>query len=189
MALTVEDGTGLSSADAYISVADFKTFCDNRGYDYSAFADSVIEQKIRLATEYIDGSWRYRGTRASETQALEFPRSGLTDWSGFTITGLPARVVNACAEGAFIALGEDLTENLDRGGMVKSESIGPISTTYADGAPPHKLYTKLNNFLRQYTRKVDDMAYSPSYVAPADGEFGKNLHEYPGAASTTSDDS
>lgn len=178
MALTVEDGTGLSAADSYISLADFKAYCDDRGYDYSAFSDTVIEQKLRLAADYIDGNYRFKGTRESASQALEFPRDGLTDWSGLTITGLPVKVTHAASEAAFAALGgEDLTPNLDRGGMIKSESVGPISTTFADGAPVDTVFTTVRNKIRQFTRDKSLMDYSPSYVAPPDPVFSGDMHE------------
>ena len=118
MALTVENGTGLAGADAYISLTEFKLFCSNRNYRWEDYEDFQIEASIRTATGWIDTYQRYKAVRLVPEQALEFPRSGLTDWSGYEVTGVPARVKQACAELAFKGLSEPLYQDLERGGMV-----------------------------------------------------------------------
>jgi hypothetical protein len=152
MALIVEDGTGQTEAESYITVAQFKTYADGRGYDYSTVADSFIEQKLRLASGYIDSQFRFKGNRKTPTQALEFPRLNLIDWSGYDIQGLPKRLKDACAELAFKALTADLYVDQNRGGKVKSESVGPLSVTYADDAPTGTVWQFAWNLLKPYVR-------------------------------------
>jgi hypothetical protein len=79
MALVVETGVGLSNAESYVAVADFKTYADARGLDYSsASTDALIEQALRRATAYIDTyQARFPGYRTNRRlQALEWPRVG-----------------------------------------------------------------------------------------------------------------
>lgn len=169
MALIVEDGTGKSDAESYVSVAEFKGFCDGWGYSYAGKTDTEIEQKLRQATAYVDTKFRYKGVRTLAAQALEFPRSGCVDWSGLEATGVPGRVKRATNELAFKAFSGNLSEDLDRGGRVKSESVGPISTTYADDAPAGRVFMQAKGFLDPYIRdpKAFDLMSGPAYAATA----------------------
>jgi hypothetical protein len=181
MALTVENGTGLEEADSYISLAFFKQFCDDRGYDYSEKTDPEIEQKLRLATGYIDSQFRFKGNRAGGIQALEFPRLNLIDWSGITITGLPRRVKQACAELAFKALSTDLYQDQNRGGKTKSESVGSLSVTYADDAPTGTVFQFAWNLLKPYVRDPEVRGV-PFFGGGTDGYFQTGLMDNPGTS-------
>lgn len=186
MALIVEDGTGLSNSESYISLAAFQTYCDGRGYNYDAYDDEVIEQRLRMATAYIDTIFRYKGARSKSTQALEFPRSDLFDWSALLVTGIPNRVKHACAELAFTALTENLYQTLERGGRVTSESVGPVSVSYADDAPAGKVYQLASNLLQPYVHKKRDNYLGPSHAAlPEAGYFGFGMHDNPGTTTDT----
>jgi len=131
MALIVEDGTGKADAETYISLAGFKTYCARRNRRYEDYIEPHMEAALIDATAYLDGRYLYKGARKLATQALEFPRTGLVDRSGHTISGVPLRVAHACCELALKKLenGASLFEDLDRGGQVVSETVGPISTT------------------------------------------------------------
>lgn len=178
MALVVEDGTGRSDAEAYVSVADFRTACGNRGLDLTGKSDTLIEQKLREAAAYLDTAWRFKGERSVATQALEFPRTSLIDWSGYTVTGVPKRVKDATVELAFKALDGSLFTDLDRGGRVKSESVGPISVTYADDAPAGKTFRAAERALAPYIRDPDEPG-APRYVAPGAPYFTTGMHNAP----------
>lgn len=69
---------GLSTSDAYVSLEDFKTYCDDRGHAYPE-DDTAIEQAIRRATMWIDSTYRERfpGEPTNTFQALEWPRAGV----------------------------------------------------------------------------------------------------------------
>ena len=150
MALVVETGSGSSTADSYASLAQFSAYCLNRGYRVEDYDDYQREQALRLATDYIDTHRRFKGSPSTTAQALEWPRSGATDWAGNTVTGIPARLVRACCELAFHALSESLYQNLDRGGAIASESVGPISVTYREDAPTQKCWEQAQRFLDPY---------------------------------------
>jgi hypothetical protein len=168
MALIVEDGTGLSDAESYVSVADLTTYAGKRGLTITGGA--VSEQKLREATEYVDVLRRYKASRSSVSQVRQFPRTGLTDWDGLAVTGVPSRVKDAVCYLAIVAESESLFVDLDRGGRVKSESVGPISTTYMDDAPAGKVYAVVERLLAPYFRDKYDNQPSPFY-SPGNADY------------------
>lgn len=177
MTIIVENGTGLADAESYLSVADFKGYCDKRGLSYDGQSDAVIEQKLRIATGYIDTVKRYKGQRLLVDQALEFPRESLTDWGGLPVTGVPGRVKQACAELAVKAFTENLYVDLERGGMVSSQSVGPISVSYSDKAPVGKSYMTAMKLLEPYTR--DYLVIGRPYFVQADSFFSATTDDNP----------
>lgn len=179
MPLTVENGTGLSDADSYITVAAFKAYADDRGYSYAGYTDTQIEQKLRLGTQYVDTIQRYKAQRLVASQSLEFPRLELYDWSGILVEGVPLRVKNATAELAFRALSGELYADLDRGGQVQSESVGPISVTYKDGAPVGKFFTFAMNLLEPYRKEKRDLMGTPKFGGADTGYFTLDIHKNP----------
>ena len=117
-------------------------------------------------------------------QALEFPRADLIDWSSHPVTGVPHRLKHACAELAFKALSQSLYSDLDRGGMVQSERVGPISVTYAAGAPPGKVWQYAQKILEQYIRDPLDFN-GPLWTTPDTGyQFTIGMNDTPGDVST-----
>jgi hypothetical protein len=84
MAIVVEDGTGKSDAESYLSVEEFKTYADGVGYDYSDYTDTQIEQALRRGTMWFDAIYGVllAGDLVSTTQALALPQDNLYDYRG-----------------------------------------------------------------------------------------------------------
>lgn len=104
MALVVEDGTGLSDAESYASVAAADAYATARGLTWSG-TDAAKEQALRRATTWLDGRYRGRwpGTKVRlRLQALDWPRTGAHDIAGDTVDyqSVPIEVVNATIEAA-----------------------------------------------------------------------------------------
>jgi len=177
MTIIVEDGSGMANAESYLSVSDFKAYCDNRGMSYASQTDAVIEQKLRIATGYIDTVKRYKGQRLLSAQSLEFPRASLTDWGGIAVEGVPGRVKQACAELAYKAFTENLYTDLDRGGMVTSQSVGQISVSYADGAPVGKSFMSAMKLLEPFFR--DSSTIGKPYFVASDSFFASTTDDNP----------
>jgi len=135
MALTVEDGTGVTGADAYISLADAEAlYLDRNGEAWSG-TDALKEAAIRRATSFVD-SLRFVGSPVGKrTQALQWPREDATDRNGFDIPEdeVPDEVETATGILAFAELTTPgiLSPEVDRSALVKSETVGPISVEYA----------------------------------------------------------
>ena len=125
MALTVEDGTGLVAADAYISVADADTYFQaSANSTWAAATVPAKEVAIVKATRYMEKRFgtKWKGQIASSEQALGWPRRYVYDERGTELAArVPTQIARACAEYAVQALINPLIP----------ETIYPI----ADGAP------------------------------------------------------
>ena len=106
MSLVVEDGTGKSDAESFISVADASTYFNARGvttWDALDTGEETVnrEAALRKATDYLTAVYRDRweGVRYTETQALDWPRQGVVrDSWAVDIDEVPTEVANAFAE-------------------------------------------------------------------------------------------
>lgn len=132
MALTVEDGTGLAAADAYISEAFADTYHGDRCNDGWKGTSSKKEAAIRVATEYLDSHYDWEGDPVlPDTQALDWPRSGVVTSDGVALssTALPVLLQRATAEMAMVALQYDL-DPIEKGAPLTSvqERVGDVST-------------------------------------------------------------
>ncbi len=154
--LIVEDGTGLSNANSYASLEEADTYHSLRGNSLWTGEDSVKEAALIRATSSIDGMYaRYwPGTRATKEQALDWPRVDAYDRDGYLETGLPRQVVNATIEAALIELQTPgtLTSELDRGGAIKREKVGPIETEYMDSSNSRTKYPAIENYLFRFIK-------------------------------------
>lgn len=157
MSLIVEDGTGKNNADAYVALAECDAYHVNLGNsDWEIDEEDSAnvakrENAIKKATAFIDMRYggRFKGVRSTAEQALLFPRYGISDNDGYVLENVPAAVKRATCEAALkLFLGTDLMPDLDRGGKVISETVGPISTTYSSGAPAGTKYEMIENLLR-----------------------------------------
>ena len=144
MSLIVEDGTGLSTAESYISVADASTYHSNRGNAaWAALStDTIREQYLRKATDYMVAMYRnsWQGYKVNGDQALDWPRSGcVVDGISVDDDIVPTPIKNACAELALKVASGDLYADQARGTI--SETVGPISVTYDINSPQRVRYS------------------------------------------------
>lgn len=105
--LVVEDGTGLSTANVYISLAAATEYHRLRGNELWAEA-SENDQCVALvrATQYLDTRWIWTDVRADSDQALGFPRNEVYDVGGNDVTeSVPVEIEDACCEYALAVLG------------------------------------------------------------------------------------
>ena len=165
MALTVETGSGSATADSYISLVDAATRHTNLGNTaWAALAsDTVREQYLRRATEYLEGAYRprWKGYRKTATQALSWPRTDVyleayTQGAAGSYphlvadTIVPNEVKNACADLALKAATVTLAEDL--GQAVVSEKIDVIEITYDKNAPAYTQYRAIDMMLALYLK-------------------------------------
>lgn len=109
MAFTVEDGTGLSTSNAYIAVAFFDSHHADRGRDVTALSVTLKETAIVRASDYADKRFgrKFRGTRRAKAQAMEWPRRDAIDNDDFFLDGVdlvPRQLQKAIAEYAIRAI-------------------------------------------------------------------------------------
>ena len=123
--LTVEDGSGLTTADCYISVADATAYFTAYGGldNWTAIDAGTQEVLLRKSARDLDTLYglAYAGTPLSSAQALLFPRASFYDKYGRVVTGLPKAVAQACAELAIINSSIDATGVSDISGNIKMQ--------------------------------------------------------------------
>lgn len=169
MALSVETGSGLSDANAYVSVAEVDTYAAAR--NITAWATASTAQKeaaIIEATFYLDSKFIFLGAQTSAAQALSWPRAGAADiYGGQAIpsNALPISLKRACMELAIKSQGgTTLMEDLAHGGDVTSEAVGPLKVTYKDGASNTTLYM-VTGLIKGLIRP-EDPNYAPAISGP-----------------------
>lgn len=152
MALIVEDGTAKANAESYATVAQATAYLAARAKGDAWDAVEDKEAALRLATDYIEQTYRGRwiGDKKTNSQALSWPRDNAMRQDEFEYipgSAIPTEVVNACCEMALRTASGDLLTDLDR--EVASESIsGAVSVTYAQGGSRQKRYEAVERMLR-----------------------------------------
>lgn len=154
MALIVEDGTGLATAESYISVANADTYFSVRGDTvWTALTTAQKESNLRKATEYMGQIFRSRWSsiRYTAVQALDWPRASFTIDNGKTVIDsdeIPVEVTRACCEYAVRASAATLLADQDRAKI--STKVGPIEVQYAEFSPQTKRYLSIESLLQPY---------------------------------------
>lgn len=159
MALVVEDGTGLSTANSYLSEADADTYNTDHSVstDWSGADSADKEKALRLATQYLDVRYdgRWKSYRSNEDQALDWPRWYAKDSDGYywDTDQIPQRLKDATAELALRVIeGDTLFADITKPGTIKSQSItvGPIkkSIEYMGGYTQVKGYPLIDGLVR-----------------------------------------
>jgi hypothetical protein len=143
MSFVVEDGTGVTNANSYAAVDDFKDYHNERGNDIAGLGTSQIQKLLIKATDYIERRWGmfFLGAREFDDQVLSFPRQDLLDDLGNDIVGIPNNLIYATSEYALLVNTQELfiTPTVNETGFtVKSSRIkvGPIEEAleYATGS-------------------------------------------------------
>ena len=152
MTLIVETGAGLADAESYCSVTAADAHHAARGAAaWAALATDAKEQALRRATDYMGQVYGplWAGLRSLPTQALDWPRSGCPRpeiYLGFWAPAeIPPALVRGCAELALRAVAGELLG--DQGREVIEQTVGPITTKYAQGSPQGKRFAAVDAML------------------------------------------
>ena len=127
--LTVEDGTKVTGANSYVTLAYARQFAESVGLTLPV-ADEALKAVLLAAMTYIEGQEsRYQGHRSFDDQPLSWPRLFVTGVAGDEI---PLKLQNAqVTAAALINSGTDLFPTVE-GQFVTKEKVGPIETDYSD---------------------------------------------------------
>jgi len=172
MALVVEDGTGKTDAESYVSVADTDAYWTAHGAptSWSGASTAEKEEALRMATQYLDLVYHlsWIGRRISNTQALDWPRYGVTtpDWYIVESDTIPSRLEDATSELALRHLTE--TDGLlpdvstERGVKRESIRVGEIESDieYGGARPMFNRFSKVDAL-------VSDLVRSANYIPRA----------------------
>ena len=158
MALVVEDGTGLSNATSYVSLTTARNYATARGVTLSA-VDATLEVSVIKSMDYLESYRdRFKGVKTSETQSLQWPRSGVViDNYGIDSDELP-QILKDCLCQLIIenATNSDLSPTVTDTRITTSEKVDVIEVTYSDsrqsGATGQLVMPKVNNLLNPLLR-------------------------------------
>ena len=147
MTLIVEDGSGLSTSESYISVSDADARHTALGNTAWTGADAVKEAALRNATQYIDTTYNFRSAKSYQYQALEFPRQ-MWDWDA---DPMMTRLRSATVELAVKALTESLFADVEPS-VVTRVTVGPITkVTEPRSTAGQKRFANVDALLKQLT--------------------------------------
>jgi len=151
--MAVDATPGGSASDSYISNTDVDAYWVARNdVSWAAATSAEKDAALREATQYLDGKYAWVGVIDSTTQLLGWPRTSAYDDEGRQLTGIPAKLEQACAELALQALSGMLVDpSADRGGKTKREKVGDIEVEYFSGASSQKLYAFVDMLLKGIT--------------------------------------
>jgi hypothetical protein len=132
MTIIVEDGSGISDANSYVSLEDARIYVSSIGLALPA-PDEDAEAALLTAMIYIENQ-PYQGYRANTTQALQWPRKNVVS-HGYPVASnvVPVAIWQAQARAA-VMVGEGVTLTAEEysSAVIVKEKVGPIETEYSD---------------------------------------------------------
>lgn len=143
--IIVEDGTGKTNSNSYVSIDNARSYCTVRGITLSDNDDDVAQLLI-LAADYISvNSVCFPGSRTVANQGMDWPRCEIRNNKVKPVetnTGLiigpneiPQQLVSAqLSLIAYQSNGVTLNASFSPTDYVIQETIGPITTKYSDPA-------------------------------------------------------
>lgn len=142
MTLIVEDGTNVTGANSYVSVADLTSFVAARGITLSGDPEELLTQ----AMDYIE-TLQFQGTKLLFTQGLQWPRVNvwIDGWYN-NADNIPKELKNGQIQVA-IAIDQGNAPDADIPRYTDSEKVGDIEVHYAAGAPSTPVNVKVHNAL------------------------------------------
>ena len=151
--LIVENGTGLTNANSYASVAEFKTYATDRGLTESlALSDAVIESSLIKASDYLEANYydAWKGTPTNIGQSLAWPRDGVyIDGVLLADNVIPQKLKNANIELAIRAgAGSELLP--DEGQRVKREKVDVLEVEYNENYSAEPKYPLISRMLAPF---------------------------------------
>ena len=139
MAFVVEDGTGLSTATSFVSVAEADTyFSDRASTAWAALDDTAKQAALVTASEYVSTAFEYIGNKVQTAQALAWPRVHI-DPNGLFLTPIitvPVAVKVATYRIAFeIAVnGVNMFASVSASDLISRVKAGSVEVAFSDSA-------------------------------------------------------
>lgn len=131
---------GAADANSYITLVEFAAYLTTRLHVPAAVTgatDPTREAAVIMATRYIDGMC-FLGAATTDTQALQWPRTGMESKSGGEVDDsiIPQEIKNATAELAMLLIVTDLFAPYDVSvqGITKIKA-GPVELGFKSDIP------------------------------------------------------
>ena len=147
-AISQETGQQSATANSYVTEAAYNTYLGDRHSTRSNPSSALALSYIYRAMSYFE-TLNFRGEKASEDQALQWPRQGVSiDGYGIESNEIPNEVLVAIYEIAYsYEQGYGIDNPVSRETI--SESVGGISVTYKSSSADRTLTPAATNALRK----------------------------------------
>ena len=137
MSITVEDGSVVSGANSYLSVADADSYFTEHSSpaDWSGATTGEKEAALKYATLWLDNNQKWYSCIVSTSQVLDWPRKSFVDSEGRSIGGsnvMPQALLDATAELAIEYIKSNFVEATEN---IRRERMGSSETEYSGGGP------------------------------------------------------
>lgn len=134
--ITVEDGSNVANANSFVTLVEARSYAEARGVTLPVADDSLAVMLIK-ACDYLEAQAnRYQGEIANESQALQWPRIDVYisgSETAFPSNAIPKQLKSAQSSLVVaISEGVDIMPNYSAADFVTEETVGPITTKYAD---------------------------------------------------------
>jgi hypothetical protein len=152
MTLIVEDGTGLTTANSYVSEAEADAYFEIvPAYSdvWAAYTATEKENLLRMATRVLDARTSWEGHKQVDESALRWPRKHVRDRDGLLVDSdlVPQAVKDATCELARIIDNEDITTGQDVEN-VRMLKLDVLEIEYQEGSSQQRVPQHLNHVLR-----------------------------------------
>ena len=149
MALVVEDGSKVTGANTYITLAEFKAWADARGVNYSS--DGHVTENILRAMDYIE-EVLFIGVKETRDQALQWPRVDVViDGYALDVGEIPKELKNATYELVKAIIdGDNKLNPVER--QVTKEKVDSLEVTYKSNAGMQRHTPAVTRALRKLIR-------------------------------------
>jgi len=151
--MALDATVGGATANSYVTVAEASAYFANRlhGDAWSASTNQYEAEALITASQQLDWYITWKGTKASVTQALDWPRTGVLDDLGvdeYASTVLPAKLKVAVFELALSSLATDRTNDPSLAGISEIRA-GSLQIKADDG-----VYTSTPSAIPDKVRKI-----------------------------------
>jgi len=165
--------------DTYISVANADTYFTNaiHATAWAAAITATKEKALVTATRMLDRQ-DWVGAKTSGVQALDWPRTGVTDSEGTAISSvsIPSFIEQACCELALALLNDPSVQtNPDQKQRISSMSAGSASISFFSSIPGARFPTIVHELIGWYLSTKTELT-SP-FISGADVETKLKSYE------------
>lgn len=145
--IIVEDGSGLTNSNSYVSEAELTTYASDRGIALSTATDVLLIK----AMDYVE-SLSFIGTKFTEEQALQWPRDEVyIDGYYIERETIPKELKNGLMATA-VAIEQELDPLRVVERATKREKVDVVEVEYMDSAASETIVRTINAAMRKIIR-------------------------------------
>jgi len=136
MPSAIDATVGGSSSNSYVTLAEANTYMGDRLHTtaWTAATNDTKNSALLWAARLLDRTVRWSGSKASESQSMEWPRSGMIYHDGSEVPDdeIPVAIKEAQIETAFSLLsGDRLAENSVSAQGINKIKAGPVEIGFS----------------------------------------------------------